>query len=101
MAYPELSAVPYPVYERGEAYLQAQSGDLAEVEFQKILDHPSLTLNYPLGALAKLGLARSLAISDRHRKSHQAYQEFFALWKDADADIPIMKQHKAEYAKMQ
>jgi len=95
-----VGALLYPVYERGEAYLQAQSGAQATAEFQKILDHPSLTLNYPVGALAKLGRARALTLSDSGPRSRQAYEEFFALWRDADSDIPILKQAKTEYAKL-
>jgi hypothetical protein len=96
-----LSFALYPVYLRGEAYLAAHQGSAAAVEFQKILDHPGVVQNEPIGALAHLGLARAYALSGGTPKSKSAYQDFFALWKDADLDIPILKEAKAEYAKLQ
>jgi eukaryotic-like serine/threonine-protein kinase len=68
------------------------------VEFQKFLDHRTIVANSPLGALARLGLARAYASQGNGSKARTAYQDFFALWKDADPDIPILKQAKAEYA---
>jgi len=91
----------YPVYLRGEAYLGARNGELAAAEFQKILDHPGVIVNFPLSTLSHLGLARARALSHDKAGSRTAYQDFFALWKDADSDIPILKQAKAEYAKLQ
>jgi len=91
----------YPVYLRGEAYVAAHQGSTAAAEFQKILDHPSVVLNEPIGALTHLGLARAYALSGDTTKAKTAYQNFFALWKDADPEIPILKQAKAEYAKLQ
>jgi eukaryotic-like serine/threonine-protein kinase len=91
----------YPVYLRGEAYLAAHQGSAAVAEFQKILDHPGVVGNEPIGALAHLGLARAHVLSGESVKSRTAYQNFFALWKDADPDIPILKEAKAEYAKLQ
>jgi hypothetical protein len=91
----------YPVYVRGEAYLAARQGSAAAAEFQKILDHRGIVVNCSTGALAHLGLARVYAMSGDNAKAHTAYQDFFALWKDADPDIPILKQAKAEYAKLQ
>ena len=91
----------YPVYLRGEAYLRARNGELAAAEFQKILDHPGVIVNFPLSALSHLGLARARALSHDKAGSRTAYQDFFALWKDADSDIPILNQAKAEYAKLQ
>ena len=91
----------YPVYVRGTAYLMNHDGRAAEAEFQKMLDHPGLELNCVLGALARLQLGRSYAASSDTRNARVAYQDFFALWKDADPDIPILKQAKAEYAKLQ
>ena len=91
----------YPAYLRGEAYLVAHNGTAATVEFQKFLDHPGVTVNFPLSALAHVGLARAYALSGDAAKSRTAYQEFFSLWKDADPDIPILKEAKAEYAKLQ
>jgi tetratricopeptide (TPR) repeat protein len=91
----------YPVYLRGEAYLAAKQGAAAGNEFQKILDHAGLVGNEPLAALAHLGLGRAYALAGDSAKSKTAYQDFFALWKDADPDVPILKQVKAEYAKLQ
>ena len=91
----------YPVYLRGQAQLIAHNGQAAAIEFQKILDHRGVVLNYPLGALARLGLARAHALSGDTAKARTAYQDFLALWKDADPDIPILKEAKAEYAKLQ
>jgi tetratricopeptide (TPR) repeat protein len=91
----------YPVYLLGAAYLMAQKGGAAAVEFQKILDHPGLVLNEPIGALAHLELGRAYTMSGERVQAKGDYEEFFALWKDADPDIPIMKQAKAEYAKLQ
>jgi eukaryotic-like serine/threonine-protein kinase len=91
----------YPVYVRGQAYLRAGNGTAAAVEFQKIIDHRGIVLNFPLGALAHFGLARAYARVGDTAKAKAAYQDFFALWKDADPDIPILKEAKAEYAKLQ
>ena len=91
----------YPAYIRGEAQLMAHNGTAAATEFQKFLDHRGIVLNFPLGALAHLDLARAYALSGDTAKSRTAYQDFLALWKDADPDIPILKQAKAEYAKVQ
>jgi tetratricopeptide (TPR) repeat protein len=99
----DLARIPrmLSVYERGEAYLALRRGNEAAAEFQKILDHPGILLNSLLGALAHLQLARAYAIAGDNGKARSAYQDFFALWKDADPDIPIFKQAKAEYAKLQ
>jgi tetratricopeptide (TPR) repeat protein len=91
----------YPVYLRGGAYLAAKQDNSAAAEFQKILDHAGVVLYEPIGSLAYLGLARAHALSGDTAKARTAYQDFFALWKDADPDIPILKQAKAEYAKLQ
>jgi len=91
----------YPVYMRGEAYLAARQGSEAAAEFQKILDHRGTVLNEPIGALAQLQLGRAYALQGKAAKSRAAYQDFLTLWKDADPDIPILKQAKAEYAKLQ
>jgi len=71
------------------------------VEFQKIVDHPGVVQNDPVGALAHLGLARAYALSGDTTKARTAYQDFVGLWKDANPDIPILKEAKAEYAKLQ
>ena len=90
----------YPVYVRAEAYLSAQQGQLAAAEFQKILDHRGLLWNCATGALAHLGLARAYALQSDAAKAKAAYQDFLALWKDADADIPVLTAAKAEYANL-
>ncbi len=116
----------YPAYVRGEAYLRRGQGDKAAEQFQQVLDHPGLVGNCPVGALARVGLARAYALEagadgtavaavknhgsntgetpvpqqDARAKARAAYQDFFTLWKDADPDIPILQQAKAEYAKL-
>jgi serine/threonine protein kinase len=90
----------YPVYVRGEAYLAAHQGREAAVEFQKILDHRGIVLNEPIGALAHLQLGRAYVLQGDAAKARAAYQDFLALWKDADPDIPILKEAKAEYSKL-
>jgi hypothetical protein len=90
----------YPVYLRGEAYLGEGKGGLAAAEFQKILDHPGVIVNFPLSALSHLGLGRARARSGDSAGARTAYQDFFALWKDADPNIPILKEAKAEYEKL-
>jgi Tfp pilus assembly protein PilF len=96
-----LKIVLYPVYIRGQAYLMQHNGTAAAEEFQKFIDHRGLVANFPLGVLARLGLARAYVQQGNSEKAHSAYQDFFALWRDADPDIPIYKQAKAEYAKLQ
>jgi eukaryotic-like serine/threonine-protein kinase len=91
----------YPVYVRSEAYLRAQESEAAASEFQKILQHRGIVQNCPLGALAHLGLARAYSMQGDTGKTRTAYRDFLTLWKDADSDIPILKQAKAEYAKLQ
>jgi serine/threonine protein kinase/Tfp pilus assembly protein PilF len=110
-----------PVYLRGEAYLMLHDGNRAAAEFQKFIDHRALVGNFPWGALARVGLARAYALDagvgaglvpaqghpqgaplqqDALAKARAAYQDFLTLWKDADPDIPILKEAKAEYAKL-
>ncbi|HLB92202.1 MAG TPA: hypothetical protein VJK27_07675, partial [Terriglobales bacterium] len=105
----------YHVYVRGEAYLAAGQGKEAAAEFQKIIDHNGIVWNCWTGALAHLGVARANALQAKTFKAQgqgadadaarvralAAYKDFLALWKDADADIPILKEAKAEYAKLQ
>ena len=101
----------YPTYIRGESSLAAGNGTQAAAEFQKILDHSGIVWNCWTGALAHLGVARANALqaktlqgadADAARvRALGAYKKFLALWKDADPDIPIYKQAKAEYAKLQ
>jgi DNA-binding winged helix-turn-helix (wHTH) protein/tetratricopeptide (TPR) repeat protein len=95
------NAILCPVYLRGEAYLTLHDGNRAAAEFQKFIDHRGLVRNFPWGALARLGLARAYAVQGNTVKARAAYQDFLTLWKDADPDIPILKQAKAEYAKLQ
>jgi eukaryotic-like serine/threonine-protein kinase len=96
-----LSARLSPAYLRGQAYLLAGNGTAAAAEFQKLLDHPGATLNDPIGALSHLQLGRACAMAGDTAKAKAAYQDFLVLWKDADPDIPILKEAKAEYAKLQ
>ncbi len=90
----------YPAYLRGQAYLLAHHGKEAAAEFQKMIDHRGIVLNFPLGALAHLGLGRAYALEGDKAKARAAYDEFLNLWKAADADIPILREAKAEYAKL-
>jgi DNA-binding winged helix-turn-helix (wHTH) protein/tetratricopeptide (TPR) repeat protein len=90
----------YPVYLRGEAYLAAHKGSEAAGEFQKIIDHRGIVGTSPFGALAHLGLARSYFMQGDTAKARSAYQDFFTLWKDADPDLPILQQAKAEFARL-
>jgi tetratricopeptide (TPR) repeat protein len=101
----------YPTYVRGEAYLAAGQGSAAAAEFQKVLDHSGIVWNCWTGALARLGVARANAAqskssqgadADANRvRALAAYKDFLTLWKDADPDIPVLKEAKAEYAKLQ
>jgi hypothetical protein len=88
----------YPVFVRGKVYLATHQGNEAAIEFQKILDHRGIVVNEPIGALAHLQLG---ALQGDTARAEGAYQDFLALWKDADPDNPILKQAKAEYAKLQ
>jgi hypothetical protein len=101
----------YPTYIRGRAYLEAGQGNAAAAEFQKILDHSGIVWNCWTGALAHLGVARANALQARTSKGADAdagraralaaYRDFLMVWKNADPDIPILKQAKAEYARLQ
>jgi serine/threonine protein kinase/tetratricopeptide (TPR) repeat protein len=90
-----------PMYLRGQAFLQNKQGPEAVAEFQKILDHHDALLPGAYESLAKLGMGRAYAMSGETAKARTAYQDLFAVWKDADPDMPIMKQARAEYAKLQ
>jgi eukaryotic-like serine/threonine-protein kinase len=90
----------YPIYVRGEAYLAQGRGGEAAAEFQRILDHRSVVISDPIGALAHLQLCRAYAVSGEVTKAKSACQNFLTLWKDADPDIPILKQAKTEYARL-
>ena len=89
----------YPVFVRGQAYLAQHKGTEAATEFQKVLDHPGVVMNDPIGAVARLGLARAYALSSNN-KAKVAYEDVFVLWKNADPELPLLKQAKAEYAKL-
>ena len=101
----------YPTYIRGQAYLAAGQGKEAAAEFQKILDHSGMVWNCWTGALARLGVARANALQAKtltgadadltRTRALASYKDFLTLWKDADPDIPIYEQAKAEYAKLQ
>jgi tetratricopeptide (TPR) repeat protein len=90
----------YPAYLRGEAYLALHRGAEAAAEFQKVLEHPGIVLADPTGALARLQLGRALALSGDKGNAKAAYRDFFTIWKNADPDIPILKQAKTEYARL-
>lgn len=90
----------YPVYMRGKAYLAADKGSEAVTEFGKIIEHRQIVINEPIGALAHLELGRAYSLQGDTAKAKAAYQDFLTLWKDADPDIPVLKQAKAEYAKL-
>ena len=90
----------YPAYLRGKAYLMLHDGSAAAAEFKKLIEHRGLVVNFPWGALARLGLARAYAIQGDTAKAKTAYQDFLSLWKDADPDIPVLIAAKAEYAKL-
>jgi len=90
----------YPAYIRGEAYLAAGRGQEAAAEFQKVLNHRGIVLADPIGALAHLQLGRAYVVSGDRTKAKSAYHDFLTLWKDADSDIPVLIQAKADYAKL-
>jgi DNA-binding winged helix-turn-helix (wHTH) protein/predicted Zn-dependent protease len=91
----------YPVYARGVAYLAARQGREAAVEFQKILDHRGIVISDPVGPLAQMQLGRAYALAGDKDKARTAYTDFLTLWKDADPDIPILKEVQTEYASLQ
>jgi tetratricopeptide (TPR) repeat protein len=90
----------FPIYVRGLAYLQAKRGAEAAAEFQKMVDHRGIAPTAPEHSLAKLGLGRAYVLAGDTAKARAAYQDFFALWKDADPDVPILKEAKTEYEKL-
>ena len=90
----------FPIYVRGLAYLKAKRGAEAAAEFQKIVGHRGIAPTFPEHSLAKLGLGRAFVMTGDTAKATAAYQDFFALWKDADPDLPVLKEAKAEYAKL-
>ena len=90
----------YPAYVRGEAYLALDKGAEAAAEFEKLLNHRGVVLADPVGAMARVQLGRALAMAGQREKAKKAYEDFFALWKDADSDVPILQQARAEYRKL-
>jgi len=100
------SIVLCPAYVRGQAYLMLHNGNAAAAEFRKFIDHRGLVANFSWGAMARFGLARAYALNAAQDpaardKASAAYQDFLTLWKDADPDVPVLLQAKAEYAKLQ
>jgi len=93
----EAVAECWPQYLRGQAYLQLKQGTAAAAEFQKILDHRGNAPVSPLYPLAHLGLARAAALTGDTTQSRKGYEDFFAVWKEADADLPILREAKQEY----
>jgi hypothetical protein len=91
----------WPNHLRGMAYLKLHDGVKAAAEFQHILDHQGVSVTDPIWPLAHLNLGRALALQGNNAKARTAYQDFFAKWKDADPDVPILKEAKSEYAKLQ
>jgi len=99
-ALPNYFSDMYPTYIRGLAYLQLGQGQAASVEFQKMLDHPAIVGRDVIGALAHLQLGRAQVMMGDKAAARKSYQDFLTLWKDADPDIPIYKEAKAEYARL-
>jgi hypothetical protein len=102
----DLAALPnfdtlYAAYIRGLAYLQAGEGSLAEAEFQNVLAHPGLLGVGEIGPLSRLQLARAQKIAGKDAEARKSYEDFLTLWKSADPDLPILKEAKSEYAKLQ
>jgi len=99
----DLARAPHllSVYERGETYLALRRANEAVAQFERVLAHPGIVLTSTIGVLAHLQLGRAYALAGDNGKARSAYQDFFALWKDADPDIPILVAAKAEYAKLQ
>jgi eukaryotic-like serine/threonine-protein kinase len=90
-----------PVYIRGKAYLELHQGKEAAAEFQKFVDQSGVVQNFPWGSLARLQSARAYELAGDRTRARAAYQDFLMLWKDADPDVPVLKQAKAEYARLQ
>jgi serine/threonine protein kinase/tetratricopeptide (TPR) repeat protein len=97
---PFAAGTMYPAYLRGQAYLSSGKGADAAAEFQKLIDHPGVVVNFPLGALAHLGLPRAHVLSGEIVAARTAYQDFFATWKDADPEVPVLKRARSEYEKL-
>jgi hypothetical protein len=91
----------YPAYLRGQAYLLAHNGNAAAAEFQKLRDHGGIVVNFVTASVAHLQIARAFAMAGDAAKAKAAYQGFVSSWREADADIPVLKEAKAEFAKVQ
>jgi tetratricopeptide (TPR) repeat protein len=91
----------YPAYIRGLAYLESGDGRSAAGEFQKLIDNPGLCWEYITGPLARLQLGRAQRLMGDNASARKSYEEFLSIWKDADPDIPIYRQAKAEYARLE
>jgi hypothetical protein len=98
---PPMNGSLYPAYLRGLAYLAQKNGSGAAAESQKLIDHPGVVQNILIGSLTRLQLARAYSLAGDTAKAKAAYQDFFKLWKDADSDVPILREAKAEYARLQ
>ena len=98
---PSIVGSLYPIYLRGLAYLEMGQGKEAAAEFQKVLDHRGIIANFPTAALARLQLGRAHAMSGDRAASRKSYEDFLALWKDADPHLTMLKQAKLEYGKLQ
>ncbi len=97
----DLRIMLYPTFLRGQAFLMQANGVAAATEFEKVIDHPGLLGNSPLGPVSYLGLARAFALQGNASKARAAYEDFLHLWEDADPQIPILRRAKAEYARLQ
>jgi tetratricopeptide (TPR) repeat protein len=95
-----VAATLYPVYLRGLAYLALEDGGAAAAEFQKFVDHRGVVVNHPLGALARLGLARAYSRQGDTARARAAYEELLTLWNEADPDLPLLPQARSEHARL-
>jgi eukaryotic-like serine/threonine-protein kinase len=91
----------YPAYIRGLAYLGLGDGQSAAAQFQKLIDNPGFSVRHVIGPLARLQLGRAQKMMGDNTSARKSYEEFLNIWKDADADLPVYRQAKAEYAQLQ
>ncbi len=101
LAFNHLYGNMYPLYVRGLAYLAMNRAADAAAEFSRLLAHPGMAAGDPVDAAARRQLALALTLAGEKTKAKSAYEQFLTLWKDADPAIPILKQAKAEYARLQ
>jgi hypothetical protein len=90
----------YPAYLRGEAYLKLGRGHEPAPEFQKVLDHRGIVVNFVIGSLARLQLARAAAVTGDTALARRSYEHFLGLWKGADADLPVLRAARSEYRRL-